>query len=414
MATIVNQTNYGPGHKLQLRKTANATIFSKLSGNIEIAAATGNPDEILNLGTGNETVFVKSGSKIYMIVGSKAGINNSFNHGSGGKSDTHRTTRCKEAVSLIVFDYFNKSNKLIGENEAIALLGNYGAEPSVYKSNYYSSASLQLSSFKQIKNMGTMHFEFQGDKYSKPIYDKAKKLGGPPSADNWNPADLWVFNTAFKTKISGEVNKMNHLAELNMWIKKNYLLGNVVPISLKQATVKSSFELIDPIEYKKKKLDYDFKLANIQIAGSLKSVFVETKSGFTFKANARAAKDNPNLFYEGTMKSENFAMGAISKEEWLKYSGSSVPAGKSIKPTPALLKRSLATFVKYKSKIAQRNNEILWKPDFDKMDHLLKQRYIHIADFLKFIMTNYDKTMLFGFFSSMKISDSNSMYVKIK
>lgn len=414
MATIVNQTTYGPGHKLELRKTANKMIVAKLSSDIELSAPVESPNDVIDLGTGKESIYVKSNKKIFKIIGSKSGINNSFNHAGGGKSDTHKTTRCKEAMSLIVFDHYQRTSAVITEEVAIGKLSKYGADKKVYRSLYYDSAVLQLSSFKKIKNMNTMHFEFQGDKYSKIIYAKAKKLGGPTSADNWNPADLWVFNDSFKSKVETEVGAMTKLCELNAWIKQNFIKGNVIPISLKQASRVSTMEIVDPTVFKNKKLDYDFSLSNIQIAGSVKSVFVETKSGFTFKANARAAKDNPNLFYEGTMKGENFSMGAISKEDWTKYSGGAVPPGKTISPTTQLLNRSLATFKKYKSKISHKDNNILWDPPFAAMDNLLQQRYIHVADFLKFIMENYDETIRFGFFSSMKISDDNSMYVKIK
>lgn len=414
MATIVNQNTYGPGHKLELRKTANKIISAKIKSAVELSAPVKNPDEILDLGTGTEFIYIKYKQKIFKIVGSKSGINNSFNHAGGGKSDTHKTTRCKEAMSLIVFDHYQRTSGVIEEDVAISKLSKYDADKKVYRSVYYASAVLQLSSFKKIKNMKRMHFEFQGDKYSKVIYSTAKKLGGPSSADNWNPADLWVFDESFKTKVAAEVSAMTKLNELNIWIKKNFIEGKVIPISLKQATNRSTMEIVDPVVFKNKKLNYDFDLANIQIAGSVKSVFVETKSGFTFKANARAAKDNPNLFYEGTMKGENFSMGAISKDDWTKYSGSKVPPGKTIRPTSQLLNRSLATFKKYESKISHKDNDILWNPRFVAMDNLLQQRYIHVADFLKFIMENYDETIRFGFFSSMKISDDNSMYVKIK
>lgn len=412
-ASIVNQTTYGPGHQLELRKTANKTIAAIMGKNIEIA--TEDPDaEEIKVGTGTESVYIKSDGKVYKIVGSKSTINNAFNHAGGGKSDTHKKTRCKEAMSVIVFKHYLDKGKTIEEEDAIKELPKWDADPSVYTSLYYNSAVLQLVSFRKIKRLKSMHFEFQGDTYSAKIYAKAKLLGAPKSPDNWNPADIWLFSDTMRSNIDSELEKINHIQELNLWMRRNYLKKNLVPISLKQAGERSSIELIEPIKYKDRKLDYDFTLNRIQIAGTCKSVFVETKSGFTFKANARAAKDNPNLFYEGTMKGENFSMGAIDKTAWDEFHKGKVPNGKDIKPTIRLLNGAKATYKKYNRNIVKKDNDVLFNPDFTKMDNLFQQRYIHCADFLKFIMENYDEAMKFGFYASMKVSAINSMYIKIK
>jgi len=412
-ATIVNQSDYGPGHKLELRKTANKVISGAMGKNIELSAPVEDAEE-LKVGKGNDHVFIKTDNKVLKIIGSASTINNSFNHAGGGKSDTHKTTRCKEAMSVIVFKHYLDNSSVIDEQDAIADLMNYDADPAVYKTVYYTSALLQLSSFKKIKKMRNMIFEFQGETHSAKIYAKSKVLGAPSNPDNWNPADIWLFNSTFASTIDSELAGIQHIQELNLWIRRNYLKKNIVPISLKQATGKSSIELIEPIKYKDRKLKYDFTLKKIQIAGTCKSVFVETVSGFTFKANARAAKNNPNLFYEGTMKKENFSMGAIDKTAWDAFHNGAVPNGKDIRPTETLLKKAAATYTKYASSIAKKDNDVLFNPDFIKMDELFQQRYIHCADFLEFIMSNYDEAMKFGFYASMKVSDVNSMYLKIK
>ena len=412
-ATITNQTDYGPGHRLVLRKTANKTIAAAMGKDIEISSPVEDA-EILQVGTGRDHVFLKTDGKIIKVVGSASTINNSFNHAGGGKSDTHKTTRCKEAMSVIVFKNFLENGDLIDEDDAIDLLKNYDADSSVYKSVYYTSAILQLSSFKKIKNLRKMVFEFQGETYSAKIYAKSKVLGAPPNPDNWNPADIWLFDSGFTSTIDSDLANMTHIQELNLWIRRNYLLKNIVPISLKQATGKSSIELIEPIKYKDRKLVYDLSLNKVQIAGTCKSVFVETKSGFTFKANARAAKTNPNLFFEGTMKRENFSMGAIDKTAWDAFHKGAVPNGKDIRPTIALLNKAAGIYKKYSSSIAKNSNAVLFSPDFKEMDILFQQRYVHCADFLDFIMSNYEESMKFGFYASMKVSEINSMYLKIK
>ncbi|MEO1917670.1 hypothetical protein [Candidatus Thioglobus sp.] len=412
-ATIVNQKTYGAGHKLVVRATANKEIKSHFSKEVELAGETADVEE-LQIGKGTESVFIKDGKKITKVIGSTSTLNSSFNHAGGGKSDTHRTTRCKEALSLIVFKHWHESGSVIEEEAAIALLPKWDAETSVYKTVYYTSALLQLKSFKKIKQMKAMIFEFQGDTFSAKIYAKAKMLGAPSKADNWNPADLWLFNKAFASTMASELKEIKFIDELNHWIRRNYSFKNIVPISLKQATGSSSIELIEPIKYQNKTIEYDLRLKRVIIAGTTKSVFVESVSGFTFKANARSSAGNPTLFFEGTMAKENFAMGAIDKSTWNAYSKGAVPNASDIKPTKALMKSSLKTFKKYKGEIVQKNNDNLWNPDFESMDVLAQRRYITCADFLKFIMESYDDTMKFGFFASMKVSKINSMYLKIK
>ena len=411
-ASIVNG-RYGAGHKIELSKRALPYISDVLKGTVELTDPTNDAEEI---GTGSEYIYVKQGSKVYKINGSKSGINNSFVHsGAGGKSDTHKTTRAKEAASLIIFKHYQDTGSTISEEDMLAQLPNYGADVSVFHSKYYESALLQLDVYKRLKPFKgkTLIFEFQGDRLSSQIYKKSKQLGAPSSSDNWNPADLWVFEAGFASRMTAEIDKAQTLAELNFWIRKNFLTGFLLPISLKASKGKAKIALINPLKYKQKKLEYDFSLDRVVIAGSLKSVFIETKSGFTFKANARSAATNPTLYLEGTMKGENFAMGAIDAKQWQVYNKGTVLNGTGIKPSPQLLNQARDTFSKYKNVILKKDNDNLWNPEFDKMDKVLQQRYIAAASLLSFVMKDFDNTIRWGFFTSMKINDNNSMYVKI-
>ena len=415
-ASIVDG-KYGTGHKLQLAKSPKDYIV-KAMGNaksIEIADPT---DDMIEIGSGDKHVIVKADGIVYKVNGAPTAIKNSFNHksGAGGKGDTHKATRVKEAVSLLMFKHYQENGKPIKEEDIEDLLPGLDADPTIYQPKYYESAVLQLGSYKKLKLIRgkNLKFEFQGDKYSKKIYAKGKKLGFGSKPDNWNPADLWIFESGFANGIDSELADIETLNGLNFWIRKSYLQGKLVPISLKQSTGKSTMELINPLKYKNKKLNYDFNLNKITIAGSLKSVFIETKSGFTFKANSRGAADNPTLYLEGTMKQENFAMGAIDAKLWQKYHGGAVLNGNSIRPTTKLLAEAKATFITHKRDITKKDNDILWNPDFKKFDDTLKKRYIGCASLLNFTMNNYNDVMRWGFFTAMKVTDTNSMYVKIK
>jgi len=392
-ASIV-KGKYGVGHEVELSRRAPANYVKALGKDIELADET---DDMIEVGTGTVSIIVKSGGKVYKINGTKSGINSSFNHksGGGGKADTHKATRVKEAVSLIVFKHYQETGQLIDEQDAIDSLSDFNADETLYAEKFFDSAKLQLTSYKRIRTIKgkTLTFEFQGDKNSKKIYDKAKTLGAPSSPDNWNPADLWIFETSFVSSMTSDLSAIDTLNELNFWIRKSFLTGKLLPISLKQATKKSTMELINPLKYKNKKLDYDFNLNKVTISGSLKSVFIETNSGFIFKANARGAATNPTLYLEGTMKSENFAMGAIDAKLWKKYHGGTVLNGTKIKPTQSLLKAAKKTFKDNKNSITQRNNDILWNPDFKKMDETLQQRYIAAASLLEYVMSNFNDTM---------------------
>lgn len=415
-ASIV-RGKYGVGHELQLSKNPKPFISSEFANakKIELSEPT---SDMIEIGSGDEHIIVKVDGKVYKVNGAKTAINNSFNHksGSGGKGDTHKATRCKEAVSLIMFKYYQENNKPIPEEDIEDLLSNYGADSSLYQPKFYESAILQLSSYKKLKLLRgkKLEFEFQGDTFSKKIYEKAKSIGGGSNSDNWNPADLWIFESSFTRTIDKDILEMSSIHELNFWIRKSFLDGKLCPISLKQASGKSTMELINPLKYKNKKLKYDFTLNSIKIAGSLKSVFIETKSGFTFKANSRGAATNPTLYLEGTMKQENFAMGAIDAKLWKKYHGGNVENGTKIKPSSGKLSNAKHIFNKYSNKIDKRNNEVLWEPNFKKFDKTQQQRYIAAASLLDYVMNNYDDTMRWAFFTAMKVTDTNSMYVKIK
>ena len=102
-ASIV-KGKYPAGHKLQLSNKPKPYI-SKVLGtakSIELSDAT---DDMIEVGSGSESIIVKADGKVYKVNGAKTSINNSFNHksGSSGKGDTHKATRVKEAVSLLMF-----------------------------------------------------------------------------------------------------------------------------------------------------------------------------------------------------------------------------------------------------------------------------------------------------------------------
>ena len=113
------------------------------------------------------------------------------------------------------------------------------------------------------------------------------------------------------------------------------------------------------------------------------------------------------------MKGENFAMGAIDAKLWQAYNKGKVLNGTSIKPSMTLLNKSREIFSKYKNTILKKDNDNLWNPEFVKMENVLQQRYIAAASLLDFVMSDFDNIVRWGFFTSMKINDNNSMYVKI-
>jgi hypothetical protein len=414
--TLVNrsQGEYAPGTKLRLAKSPNKTLAALIpAGDIEIGAPT---DNMVELGSGPSSVILSIAGVTYKLNGSPSAINASFAKMGGGKSDTHKATRVKEAVSLIVFKHYQETNSLISEGAIEAELPKYDADPTLYIDKFFDSAQLQLESYKKIKPLrGNQYiFEFQGDSISKHIYAAAKRLGGPSSADNWNPADLWLFNMRIANTVAQDVGKMTHMEELVHWIRVQYLTGGLCPISLKQASKKSSMELVNPSKYKNKKLDYDFSLNKIIISGSLKSLFIETKSGFTWKGNSRAKENSTTLYLEGTFKQENFAMGAIDAKAWKRYTKGQILNGNKFKFSESDLQNAKGTFKMYSKDIMKKDNALLWPNNFDDFDDTLKRRYVILASHLDFIMKRYDEVMRYSFFSAMKVTDTNSLYVKIK
>jgi len=419
--TLVNrsQGEYPVGTQIKLSKTPNKGLVDLLKAN---NLNTNSTIEIVDkfskeIGSGPFGINLSFDGVRVRINATQTVLNSSFAKLGGGKADTHKLTRVKEAASLVVFKHYQETGSVIDYSDAERQISRYGAESSFFNDRYYQSAILQLDSYKKLRQLkGQYVFEFQQDQYSKLIYDTAKKVGGISSYDNWNPGDLWLFRTGYVNVMSNELSRIINLNELNFWIRKNFLLGNVVSISLKASDKKSSLEIINPTKYKNKKLDYDFSLNRILIANSLKSCFIETNSGYTFKANARAKENNPTLYLEGTFKQENFSMGAIDAMAWKNYTKGIVKNGTGFSYTDRDLEESMKTFRRFSGAIVinSTNEEVLLKPDYHNWDDTKKRRYISIASLLDFVMRDFNEVIRWSFFTAMKVADTNSMYAKIK
>ena len=380
--------------------------------------------------------FIKANNLTFISDKSRMKIAWTWGHGSGSKKEGGKispqvATRCKEIMSLIIFKNWTDNSKIIEIEKAIALMSKYKADVDLCEPKleiYYQSALNQLKAFKKINIPKGAVYELQRENYSRPIYTKAKELGAT-DADSWNPADLWIF-AIDKSTIKQEIKDFETLSELNDWLSKKYNSHEVFAISLKQVegvNSKANLEIMQPAtrDTGLSANDLDFTLKTIYLPPSLKSERYVTNSGFILWANAKRSASNPELYFEGKMEKSKVFLGNIDKGTFTDFirERSTYPPALSIEPTKTLMDQSRAIYIKYADKIRidpkEKTDQSIFKVlgigkgVLPEMTHLKKQRYIHLAYFLNFMMNNYDEAMKKAYTLAKSITPSSPMHLKI-
>jgi len=430
MATIVNSSKYGEGHEVILRKVSSSRekelkrfgyIPEKSVFKITLKKSL-RLDNVFDIGNGNDSItLIDSNGKVFLIKGKSNSINDIFNHYSkNAKSVTGLLTEIKETYSLVVFKSYFENKKILSEEEAIqSVLKSIPKAKEYLSTLYYTSAMKQLDAFKSgyVKKKG-YHYERQGGKLTKKLYENARKLTGK-SNDNWNPADVWMIHKSFDMNPLYEARTSS---EFNFLLSEAFRKGDVIPISLKQVqSNKAKVSIIDPPKLLKEKIDLDFSFDKIDVSNTFNNASIFTKCGYVVRAGYKGSGNSLNVSLEGSFKNVNYQLGAIDakiyknvlREEYQYNTRSTTVSKLQYTVAKKEFKQICEKYPRFSVSMKSFDEAM---SIFDSGEKLLKDRFSNIASYiysLLIIPKNFEDHMKFTYLLAKKITKDSGVYLLI-
>lgn len=434
MASLVNSTKYGEGHKIVLKEAGKIPASAASSFTTEkyklgesVFSITKNAkikdiSKVIELAAGSSTLFIKDDKqRVLLIKGSESSINSTFNHYSdNAKSNTGALTEIKELISMYMFEGAIESNNIPTEDEIIKLLG---TKKSLYQSLYYESALKQTNEIKKfMKGSKGYHYERQAADKTAELYKVGRALSRKAN-DNWNPADVWLIKKSYDMKI---LTQAKSISELNTSIAEAYNKKQVIPISLKQveSNQRAAVEVVDPASALSDKLDLDLSFSKVDLSDTFANFIVQTKSGFAIRCGFKASATTLNVSLEGRFVGAGYQLGAVDAKQYsphvLKNYQYNVRSGIGVSTqdhnkAKAELKEMFGKYSRLSNTIKDYKQA---EAIFNRADKLTKDRFANLISYLYSFMiapkSKFKDNMKFCYYSSKKISSDSSLYIVVK
>lgn len=345
MATIWDDVNHSSGETFELTPRAPAKVTQAFSVVSEKTMTKISEDEYLKgspkmeiriPNTYKETprvtkFYFKDRKAVYKVMGDNI-PNGAFKWTTSGKSTNRgELTTLKELCSLVMMLHrINGTKPPVGSDElAEEVAKDYGFKqaPALMREVYFTSAEAHANNTRNLPFSGKYLGELQGVKFSKPVYNLAKKLT-KKAADNWNPSDVWFVRKTDLPKVESMVQeletdiKQRVMSEkkiaykfkdmLDVFLKEGILIG----VSLKQVDRGAGkADLVSADNVRKKSSEMNFRITQNYIRDTSKGLpaygEVRTQSGFNIKYGGRANAQKANINTEGQMAGASHQLGAI-------------------------------------------------------------------------------------------------------
>ena len=253
-----------------------------------------------------------------------------------------------------------------------------------FDADYYFSFQEQVKALiksKFLSSKSKIYLDSSSKGPHATIFKNLKKLGYKDKKDNWNPADIWIYNCA-----AGDVSKA--LAEAETVNQYNDILKGLfedkklIGASLKKVSKRGEWHVVDPS--KREPIELNFK--HIDFKSGQANFMINSKEKFIIRAGFKAGAGK--VYYEGKMAGSKVQLGAISKiyiSEYIK---------KAVK----------ADILAYEKE---------WKDsklgDEVRNENLLQKSIEAVTE----VMKKDDKFLTNMYYSAMKQMDTSSIYLKI-
>lgn len=188
---------------------------------------------------------------------------------------------------------------------------------------WYQSFAAQREAFLDIKKKFQLNGQYdisRDGKFMSFISTFVRKFGYA-SKDAWNPADVWMIRNGKEATYIKDIESINHIDQLNAYMKNAMLNGDIVGISLKK-TGKSAHYEVSNLEKKAReafftvdRIKFDFTLNDKGTFTNAESSYYITGDNFDGKGQARMfpLKPRQNIQFEIAGRLAVVRLGKVPK-----------------------------------------------------------------------------------------------------
>jgi hypothetical protein len=230
------------------------------------------------------------------------------------KSVSNPTTAQQETGTIKFLEFYQyNSGKHPTRNQINDIVG------FIFDENWYKSFINHTNAITSVIKLNKKHkIELDSDDSSigQVIFKMLKKNHSfKQSNDNWNPADIWIYNSSSKSNILTELDSAESVTEFNIIMKKLFNSGDLMGISLKKSVKRTTAKTIDTSNVK------PFALKFAPTVYDVKNTYWDIKTsgypkGFMIRARAKAAAitkvGDIKIYFEGKIDKSSEFLGAIA------------------------------------------------------------------------------------------------------
>ena len=222
------------------------------------------------------------------------------------------TIEQQEMGTIAFLEYYQATGSYPTQDEVSAIVG-FKFGPGWFKSfNNHANAILKAINLKRSHKI-----ELDSDPSSigAKIFMLLKKNHQFKEApDNWNPADIWIYEKSKKSTIMRELDRAESVNDFNACIKKFFESGDLYGVSLKKALSPTRAQIVDSSTAKPFNLsfaptvyDVDLTYYDIKSRGHPGKFMIRTRA----KSKAITKMADIKIFFEGKLENSSVFLGAI-------------------------------------------------------------------------------------------------------
>jgi len=351
---------------------------------------------------------VVDGDTTKVIVGSGK-VLLKFSSGKGfffqsEKSQGTPSTPQHETGVIKFLEYKQQNNKYPTMNQVNDMVG-FVFDESWYKSftNHANAITKVIKLSKKYK----IDLDSDSSSIGTDIFNMLRKNHSfKDKNDNWNPADIWIYEGTKKSYIINQLDSAKSLVDFNIIIKELFTKGLLYGVSLKKSTKPTTAKIIDnsnvkPFDLKFAPSVYDIlnKHWDIKTSGEPKGFMIRARA----KAQAITKLSDIKIYFEGKVDKSLVFLGAIAAP-LIKTTGSD-------KVSFEVTTTNVLELSKELSKLGHMSIK-----NIDKLDTLEYNKLVYVYVMMRYALTIYRagndnlKTLAM---SGYKLNDYSSIHYKV-
>lgn len=326
--------------------------------------------------------------------------------GEGGKSNPK--TSQQELGTIMFLEFFLK-NGTYPTNEEINDLVGFKFDSGWYKSFSSQTNAIMMYFGSNLTSSSKIELDSDKKKIGNAVFSMFKKLPDVPagvSKDNWNPADIWIYEN--RETVISKLSKAKTVVEFNNTINYLFEQRELVGVSLKKASKVATAKVVRG-EIK----EFDLKPSKSTI--NIKTTYVDiqttgSENEFFIRSRAKAGNGTIGIYFEGKEKGSTTFLGAIDKKLVSSLTGFSdniLPDDLSKKSLIGVLDKLSA-----KNDVVPTDYRSVFCDECEIDDRELKRMYVLYTYMLK-IQSLEEKDFNRLVASGYKMNDYSSTHLKV-